>query len=498
MMYKLYLLLLLFPAILHGQMSADSLSAPPKNSYKKRVLEEAEIDLLSSFYTQKGDNAAVTGGIGTEELKDFANDIHISIPLNEDDVLSVSTTISAYSSASSSNLNPFMSKNEEDENEEEDDKSLQHWSSVSGASTAGRVYGSPWIASSGASKSDVWVSPTVAYAHSSDDRNTTYGSHLSFANEFDYQSFGFGLNFSRQFNEINTEWSFETKMYLDKWFPEYPTEIKTFIKNQGDLNADFFSGVDIFDAQQNRIDKLSDDAWKPLQNTLVDNPHRNTYSLSINFSQIISGRAQFSLLSELLLQKGWLANPMQRVYFADKANYFIGNPNDIEHYTSAANTEVFQLADDIERLPHRRWKMPLAVRFHYYLNEYVVMRSYYRYYLDDWGIRSQTVNIEIPVKIAFRFTLYPSFRYYSQNASTYFAPYEQHLSTEEFYTSDYDLSAFDAQQYGLGIKYTDIFTSRHIWKFHLKNWSINYHYYRRNSSFRAHIVSVGAKFVFSP
>jgi hypothetical protein len=38
--------------------------------YKKRVLESTEIDFLTSYYTQEGQNAAVTGGIGTEELTD--------------------------------------------------------------------------------------------------------------------------------------------------------------------------------------------------------------------------------------------------------------------------------------------------------------------------------------------------------------------------------------------------------------------------------------------
>ncbi len=35
--------------------------------YKKRVLENTEIDFLSSYYSQEGNNAAVSGGTGTEE-----------------------------------------------------------------------------------------------------------------------------------------------------------------------------------------------------------------------------------------------------------------------------------------------------------------------------------------------------------------------------------------------------------------------------------------------
>ena len=47
--------------------------------YKKRVLESVEVDFLSSYYTQDGDNAAVSGGIGTEELTDVTGTFVVSI-----------------------------------------------------------------------------------------------------------------------------------------------------------------------------------------------------------------------------------------------------------------------------------------------------------------------------------------------------------------------------------------------------------------------------------
>lgn len=75
--------------------------------YKKRVLETTEIDFLSSYYGQDGDNAAVTGGIGTEELSDVTGTFIVAIPMNDDDVLTIDAGVSAYTSASSSNVNPF-------------------------------------------------------------------------------------------------------------------------------------------------------------------------------------------------------------------------------------------------------------------------------------------------------------------------------------------------------------------------------------------------------
>ena len=95
--------------------------------------------------------------------------------------------------------------------------------------------------------------------------------------------------------------------------------------------------------------------------------------------------------------------------------------------------------------------------------------------------------------IGYKYTLYPNYRYYNQTAANYFAPFDELLSTSTFYTSDFDLSKFNANQFGLGLKYTDILTEGHIWKFGLKSVTLNYSYYQRNIGFKAHIVSLGAK-----
>ena len=186
---------------------------------------------------------------------------------------------------------------------------------------------------------------------------------------------------------------------------------------------------------------------------------------------------------------------MQRVYFSDVSNYYIGVASNIPNYTSPLNTGVFQLADDIERLPESRLKIPVGLRYHYYVNEYLVVKSYYRYYYDDWGIQSHTVNLELPIKLGSKFTLYPNYRFYTQTAANYFAPYEQHLSTDTYYTSDYDLSAFNANQYGIGIKYTDIFLKSHVGVLGIKSISLDYNYYQRNTGLHAQIISFGIKFV---
>ena len=459
--------------------------------YKKRVLETTEVDFLSSYYAQKGDNAAVTGGIGTEQLTDATAAIIISIPLNDDDVLSVNTSISAYTSASSSNGNPFditgASAGEGDDDDDDDDDGDDDDDDDDYNSGNGNAVGTPWNASTGASKKDTWFSVSIDYTHSSDDRDFSWNASASFATEYDYTSVGFGGGILKQFNQKNASIGASVHLYLDKWNPIYPTELKSFEEVNGNLTQGFFSGVTLLDHLGN-----TSIAWRPFNDfQLIQNTKRNSSAATFSFSQILSKNAQLSVFVDLLQQKGWLGNPLQRVYFGDMPNYYIGNAASIPNYTSKNNKDVFQLADDIERLPSTRFKTPFGMRLHYYLNENIVLRSYYRHYSDDWGVRSHTAQLEIPIKIATALTLYPSFRYYIQTAATYFRPYEQALSTDKYYTSDYDLSSYSATQLGFGLNYTDIFTKLHLASFGFKSIDLKFYQYNRDTSFSSYIITAG-------
>lgn len=405
---------------------------PQNTSYKKRVLETAEIEALFSLYNQEGDHAAVTGGDGTEELTDVTSSLLVSLPMNDDDVLSVGIGISAYSSASSSNINP-LDGNAND-----------------------RV--SPYIASSGASRSDVlaYINPT--YQHSSDNRNKIWNANAYVSSEFDYFSVGFGGGYTQLFNEKNSEFSASAKVYFDTWNPQYPIELREgFFDNR-------ITGNGIYTPDFMEFDKLN----------------RNSYSVSLSFSQILSKRLQGAIFLEVVTQQGLLSTPFQRVYFSDTDDFFM---------------EDFQLADDVERLPDTRFKIPIGGRLNYYINDVFLLRSYYRFYTDDWGIISHTASVEIPVKISSSFTLYPTYRYYTQTAADYFYEKEAAISTLDFYTSDYDLSHFNAHQYGLGLRYKDIFTSAKLLTFGLKTIEVRFSKYDRSDGLNAFIFSLGTTFV---
>ena len=69
---------------------------------------------------------------------------------------------------------------------------------------------------------------------------------------------------------------------------------------------------------------------------------------------------------------------------------------------------------------------------------------------------SHTANIELPYKISSSLSVSPFYRYYHQTKIDHFAPYQENMVGAEFFSSDYDLSGFDSQFYGVGVRYTPL------------------------------------------
>ena len=481
-MKKIYVTLFLITSVFAFGQVKDTTGV-----FKKRVLESSEVDFLSSYYNQDGNHAAVSGGIGTEKLSDFASNIIVAVPLNDDDVLTFDVGLSAYTSASSSNVNPFVGGS----------SSYTTSSGASGHQTTTTTtvpgtppYGTPWQASSGASKGGTLAAINANYAHSSDDRNFIWNADMSLSSEFNYSSFGIGGGLTKLFNNKNTEVSVKSNIYLDNWKIIYPTELKEYNLYGNDFQLySYFSGVSILDKNGNTTTAYLPSNFKPWTST-----KRDSYSVSFSFSQILTKRTQISIFMDILQQQGMLSTPYQRVYFADTQHYFIGQAQYIPVYQTSANVGVFQLADAIERMPSSRLKVPIGLRWNYYINEAITLRTYGRYYWDDWGVKSKTASVELPVKISERFTVYPMYRYYIQTAAKYFAPFEKHLSTEEYFTSDYDLSAFNAKQYGFGVNYTDIFANGKFLGLGIKNVEFRFNHYVRSDGLSANIGTLGFHF----
>jgi len=462
-MNKYILALLMLGAVsLNAQNKKDSKS-DSKTSYKKRVLNNTEVNFLYSNYAQNGNHAAVTGGVGDEHLTDNTPAILINIPLNDNDVLSVDFGVDATTSASTNQINPFnvgtSNKNGSGEGEQEGGtgKSVTNVNIIpTGASSGGglvlqngKVIGNPIHTRTHA---------VIGYTSTSDDRSFTWGANGSFSTEKGYNSVGAGIDLRKSFNHENSEFNFNSKAYLDKINPIYPGEFRA---SEGLAPSSGFK--------------------------LLNVTHRNSYSGSLSFSQVLNQRIQISLSADIIYQEGLLSSNYQRVFFKDKPIVKVNN---------------VQLAHDIERLPTTRVKHPFGARLNYFVTDNVVIRTFYRHYSDTWGINANTYDVQIPLILSPAFTLYPMYRYHSQQQSRYFAPKSQHISTEIFYTSDYDLSTFNSSQYGVGFTIAPplgIFklnTSNQGNPFRFKSFDFRYNYYSRSDGLSASIFTLNAQFTF--
>jgi hypothetical protein len=301
---------------------------------------------------------------------------------------------------------------------------------------------------------------TVDYSHSSDDRNKIWSAHTSFAAEYDYTSIGFGGSYTRLFNQKNTEVQLRGNVFIDFWNPQYPIELRP----NFNLQNYTLSGENNYASGFSKFDNLN----------------RNTFNLGINFSQILSKSIQTAFVTDFVIQQGLLSTPHQRVMFGDVEDSFIQN---------------FTLGNDIERLPDSRFKIALANRTNFYINETFILRSYYRFYTDDWGITSHTFDLELPIKLGLKYTIYPSYRFYAQSKADYFYGYNEALSTSEFYTSDFDLAEYNAHQFGLGFKYYDPFNNLRVGGFGLKSINLDFNQYTRTSQdFDAYFTAIGLTF----
>jgi len=125
------------------------------------------------------------------------------------------------------------------------------------------------------------------------------------------------------------------------------------------------------------------------------------------------------------------------------------------------------------------------------MGDNVIVRSYYRYYTDDWGIKAHTASIEVPIKITPFFSISPFYRYYTQTASSYFAGYQEHKTSDTYYSSNYSYSAFSSSFYGAGIH---LAPSGGIWKTALTTLEIRYGHYSQTTDLNSNILSFSFEF----
>ena len=229
----------------------------------------------------------------------------------------------------------------------------------------------------------------------------TWGMTLGGANEYDYQSLSLGVSWGMEWNEANTAASVSLRHYED--------------------SIDLI-GIDGYGFQGDGLPRTEGSG------------DRTTTDAYISLSQTLSRRTAGAIELFVSLQDGVLSTPYHEVLL-------ISNSPQHPHGRAVA-----------ERLPDSRERTAIGLRLNHAFTDRLVQRTGYRYYSDDWGISSHTIDLETHFRLPTNreMWVYPILRYHTQTGADYFGLPQTFTGLEDYYTSDWDLAETSAQKYGVG------------------------------------------------
>lgn len=165
------------------------------------------------------------------------------------------------------------------------------------------------------------------------------------------------------------------------------------------------------------------DKWQPKWKRELPNNNRDETKLDLSVSQFLSPTLTAQLIYTYMHSKGFLSSPY--------------------HYLVTDSYSTF------ERYPADRTGNAVALRFVKLLNEPTSLNFAYRYYTDNWGIVSHTLNLELYRDILSNLTLGARYRYYTQTGSDFMKDLSAYSKNDQTVAVDYRQSSFNSNTVGL-------------------------------------------------
>ena len=265
------------------------------------------------------------------------------------------------------------------------------------------------------------------------------GARFSYSIESDYTSRGIGIWYQREMRDNTRRAGISFTAFFDdlRW---------------GRLSEPYMVPEKLIYPEELRYKE-----WFDIHN-------RYSYNLNVSYEIDLNRRMNLSFYPSFVYQTGLLSTPFHRVYFAQN--------NDLR----------------VENLPRQRSQGALGTQFNSFLGKRMILRSFYQYYRDDYGLSSHSLKLELPLKLNAKLSLAPFGRIYQQSATRYFRPFAEHNVNQEFYTSDYDLSQFWSGQLGINLRLALI--GKGIRRYQPKSVSLRYSYYNRQDGLSAHMMAL--------
>lgn len=175
------------------------------STYEKPDWKTIDVDFLSSYYLQDGNNSPVTGGIGTEQLTDFTQKVILSVPLSQKLKLNLDGGYDYYSSVSTDNIDNIRS---------------------SDSSSDMRIHGNAGLS-----------------YQLSETKNI--GFRFGGSTEYDYISASGSVHFELLSKDKNTSVNLGLQAFFDTWLPYYPSELKGIVQVPTDQRRSYNAALGI-------------------------------------------------------------------------------------------------------------------------------------------------------------------------------------------------------------------------------------------------------------
>ncbi len=337
-------------------------SETPQDEFQ---VNKTEVELLYNHYNQSGNNSAITGGIGTEQLNVYGPSVSVkkSFGLN---AIKFQLGSDIISSASTDNIDSVVSS---------------------------------------VSRLDARTYTNIGYERVLEKNQITLNAGIGFSIESDYFSFGKFLGGSLSSKDGMQTYSLDLQIFNDdlRW---------------GRLNSEANFGPSMLIYPE----ELRFQEW-------YDTVKRNTYNAILGFSQVINQRNVFGVSAILSMQEGLLETPFHRIYFNDgslaveqlpperykgtlafKLNSFInGNvivKNTVSGYTDNFGINGIAVENETALKLNAKWTLYGNARFYTqsaaeYFAPYLVHNPNQNYYTSDYDLSQfNTIRIGAGVKFS--------------------------------------------------------------------------------------------------
>ncbi|MCB9276790.1 MAG: DUF3570 domain-containing protein [Lewinellaceae bacterium] len=216
-----------------GRLCAQS----PSDSTQQRA--PIDVNFLFHYYQQDGDHSAVTGGIGTQELTDYASHLIVVIPVDTVGKLSVDAAVNTYSSASTDRIDNRVSS---------------------------------------ASSNDIRAAIQLGWEQERTSDGALFGWGMGGSVESDYLSTNIEGSWYRPFGQGQDAFFLSGQAFFDRWVLYFPQELRDTVQPLITTDRRFSYNLE-FQYQRiiNRRLNLALSAGLSLQDGLLSTPFHRVY-----------------------------------------------------------------------------------------------------------------------------------------------------------------------------------------------------------------------------